>query len=151
MKKQENKNDTYNNKPNMIIIGQRGTGKSLVESLLLNAKKRNVDVKITDENNKIMNQKDILSKFSEVYEPSPKKEQIQKAMDKERVKDLICKAIDNIPDCAGIVDCYTEHSYYDTEAYIKVFIKVNEETDENIIEFHNIAHDAFGTDMGFIS
>ena len=72
-------------------------------------------------------------------------------MDKEKVKDLICKAIDNIPDCAEIIDCYTEHSFGDTEAYIKVFIKVKEENDENIIKFHNVAHNAFGTDMGFIS
>lgn len=72
-------------------------------------------------------------------------------MDKEKIKELICKAIDNIPNCAEIVDCYTQHSFCDTEAYIKVLVKVKEETDENIIEFHNIAHDAFGTDMGFIS
>lgn len=72
-------------------------------------------------------------------------------MDKERVKDLICKAIDNIPEYAEIVDCYTEHSFGDTEAYIKVSIKVKEETDENVLKFHNIAHDSFGTDMGFIS
>lgn len=72
-------------------------------------------------------------------------------VDKESVKDLICKAIYNIPDCAEIVDCYTQHSFLDTEAYIKVFIKVKEETDENIVEFHNMAHDAFGTGMGFIS
>lgn len=72
-------------------------------------------------------------------------------MDKESVKDLICKAIDNIPNCAEIVDCYTQHGFGDKEAYINVHIKVREETDENIIEFHNIAHDAFGTDMGFIS
>lgn len=72
-------------------------------------------------------------------------------MDKEKVKDLICKAIDNIPDCAEIVDCYTEYSYFSAEAYIKVAIKVKEETDGNISEFHDIAHDAFGTDMGFIS
>lgn len=72
-------------------------------------------------------------------------------MDKERVKDLICQAIDNIPDCAEIADCYTEHSFGAAEAYIKVYVKVKEDTDENIMGFHNIAHDAFGTDMGFIS
>mgnify|MGYP003296054262 CR=1 FL=1 len=72
-------------------------------------------------------------------------------VEKEKVKKMICQAIDNIPDCAEIKDCYTEHSFGDSEAYIKVFIKVKEETNENIIEFHNIAHDAFGTDMGFIS
>ncbi len=72
-------------------------------------------------------------------------------MDKERVKKMINQAVDNIPNCAEIADCYTEHSFGATEAYIKLFIKVKEETDENIIEFHNIAHDSFGTDMGFIS
>ena len=30
-------------------------------------------------------------------------------------------------------------------------LKVKEETDENNIEFHNIAHGVFGTDMGFVS
>ena len=30
-------------------------------------------------------------------------------------------------------------------------ISSKSETDENIINFHNVAHDAFGTDMGFIS
>ena len=39
-------------------------------------------------------------------------------MDKESVKDLICKAIDNIPNCAEIVDCYTQHGFADTEAYM---------------------------------
>ena len=72
-------------------------------------------------------------------------------LDKKKVKKLICKAIDNIPDCAEIVDCYTEHSFMDTDAYIMVHVKVKEETDENVVEFHDIAHDAFGTDMGFIS
>lgn len=72
-------------------------------------------------------------------------------MDKEKVKKMICEAIDNIPDCAEIKDCYTEHSYGDVEAYIKIYIKVKEEIDDNIIEFHNIAHNAFGTNMGFIS
>lgn len=72
-------------------------------------------------------------------------------MNNEKVKELLNKAIDNIPACAEIVDCYTEHSFGDSEAYIKVRIKVKEETDENIINFHNVAHDAFGTDMGFIS
>lgn len=71
-------------------------------------------------------------------------------MDKEEVKRLICEAIDNIPDCAEIADCYTEHGFGDTKAYIKVFVKVNEETGENVVEFHNIAHRAFGVDMGFI-
>ena len=72
-------------------------------------------------------------------------------MDKDKVKELICKAIDNIPDCAEIKDCYTEHSFGDSEAWIKIHVAVKEETDENIIEFHNVAHDAFDTDMGFIS
>lgn len=72
-------------------------------------------------------------------------------MNKEKVKELLCQAIDNIPDVAEIKDCYTEHSFGDSEAYIKIFIKVKDETDENIIEFHNAAHDAFGTEMGFIS
>lgn len=72
-------------------------------------------------------------------------------IEKEKVKQMVCQAIDNIPDCAEIVDCYTEHSYFDSEAYIKIHVKVKEETDENIIKFHNVAHDAFETDMGFIS
>lgn len=72
-------------------------------------------------------------------------------MDKEEIKKLVCKAIDNIPECAEIKDCYTEHSYGDTEAYIKISVEVKNKTKENIIKFHNVAHNAFDTDMGFIS
>lgn len=72
-------------------------------------------------------------------------------MNKEEVKSMICKAIDNIPECASVVDVYTEHSFCDTEAFIKVVVRVNEETEENIIAFHNVAHYAFDTDMGMIS
>lgn len=72
-------------------------------------------------------------------------------MDREEVKKLICEAIDNIPNCADIADAYVEHSFGDSEAWIKVHVKVNEETDKNIIEFHNIAHNAFDTKLGFIS
>lgn len=28
-------------------------------------------------------------------------------VDKEQVKKMICKAVDNIPECAEIIDCYT--------------------------------------------
>ena len=72
-------------------------------------------------------------------------------MDKEEVKKMICEAIDNIPNCASIVDAYVQHSFCDSEAYIKVHVKVNEETDENLIEFHNVAHNAFDTKLEFIS
>ncbi len=72
-------------------------------------------------------------------------------MNKDIVKKMLCEAIDNIPDCAEIKDCYTEHSFGDTEAYIKIQIKVKDESEENIIQFHNIAHNAFNTDMGIIS
>lgn len=30
-------------------------------------------------------------------------------MDKESVKKMINQAVDNIPNCAEIADCYTEH------------------------------------------
>jgi len=72
-------------------------------------------------------------------------------MNKDIVKKLICEAIDNIPECAEINDCYTEHSFGDTEAYIKIHVKVKDETRENINLFHDIAHNAFNTNMGFIS
>lgn len=72
-------------------------------------------------------------------------------MDKDSVKQIICAAIDNIPECAGIIDCYTEHSYMSGEAYIKIRIEVKDKTDRNITDFHNVAHDAFGTKMDFIS
>ncbi|MBD8524048.1 hypothetical protein [Lysinibacillus fusiformis] len=72
-------------------------------------------------------------------------------MDKEKVKVMICKAIDNIPNCADIVDCYTEHSFGDSQAFIKVVVKVNEATEENLTQFHNIAHKAFDSNMGFTS
>lgn len=80
---------------------------------------------------------------------SKEKEKIY--MDRDGVKKKVCQAIDNIPDCAGITDCYTEHSYCSGEAVIKIYIEVKEETEENIVEFHNVAHDAFNTDMGFMS
>ncbi|WP_394870539.1 hypothetical protein [Clostridium butyricum] len=72
-------------------------------------------------------------------------------MDKEKVKKMLCEAIDNIPEYAEVKDCYIEHSYGDCQAYIKVVIKVKNEMDDNIIKFHDIAHNAFNTDMGFIS
>lgn len=72
-------------------------------------------------------------------------------VDKEKVKEMICEAIDNVPECAEIIDCYTEHSYGDCQAFIKLVIKVKDTTDENLLEFHDIAHNAFYTDMGFIS
>ncbi|MFG3435065.1 hypothetical protein [Lysinibacillus fusiformis] len=72
-------------------------------------------------------------------------------MDKEKVKEMVCKAIDNIPDCADIVDCYTEHSFGDSQAFIKVVVEVKEETEENITQFHNIAHEAFDSSMDFTS
>lgn len=64
---------------------------------------------------------------------------------------MICKAIDNIPECAEIIDCYTEHSNGDCQAFIKIVVKVKGTAEENISEFHDIAHNAFNTDMGFIS
>ncbi|UYZ39064.1 hypothetical protein OD350_28750 (plasmid) [Clostridium beijerinckii] len=72
-------------------------------------------------------------------------------MDKEKVKKMLCEAIDNIPECADVEDCYTEYSYGDCKAYIKTVIKVKDETEDNKIKFHDIAHNAFNTDMGFIS
>lgn len=74
-------------------------------------------------------------------------------MDKEKVKEMLSQAIDNIPDCAEITDCYTEHSYGSKSAYIYIAVEIKESAinDENISEFHNIAHRAFGTNMDFIS
>lgn len=72
-------------------------------------------------------------------------------MEKEKVKDILCKAIDNIPEYAEIKDCYIEHSYGDNQAYMKVIIRVKDNTEDNIIKFHDIAHNSFNTDMDFIS
>ncbi|MHC1722504.1 MAG: hypothetical protein AB9836_04780 [Aminipila sp.] len=72
-------------------------------------------------------------------------------MNKDKVKEMICKAIDNLPECAEITDCYTEHGYGDCKAFLKVKIEVKDQTEENQIEFHTIAHNAFNTGMGFIS
>lgn len=82
--------------------------------------------------------------------PVIKKKKVSQ-MDKEKVREMVCEAINNIPECAEIVDCYTEHSFGDSEAYIKIHVRVKEETEDSIMEFHNVAHDAFNTDMGFIS
>lgn len=72
-------------------------------------------------------------------------------MNKEEVKSMICKAIDNIPDCASIVDCYTEHPFCSSEAIIHIIVKVKNDTEESIIAFNDMAHCTFGTEMGFIS
>lgn len=72
-------------------------------------------------------------------------------MNKQDVKELICKAIDNVPDCAEIYDVYTEHCFGNSEAFIKVHIKLKDEREDDIIDFHNIAHKSFNTDMGFTS
>ncbi|MBA4698508.1 MAG: hypothetical protein H2212_03660 [Ruminococcus sp.] len=75
--------------------------------------------------------------------------------DKDSVKNMLCKAIDNIPNCAIIEDCYTEHSFASYEAYIKVNIVIpienQDEAGDSQIEFHNAAHEAFNSGMGFIS
>lgn len=71
--------------------------------------------------------------------------------EKDEVKEMLCKAIDNIPDCAKIMDCYTEHSFMSDEAYIKIYIEVQDKTGDNIIDFHNKAHDAFESGMDSIS
>jgi hypothetical protein len=72
-------------------------------------------------------------------------------MDKVKVKDMICKAVDNLPDCADIVDCYVEHSLGDSQAFIKIVIKVKEETEESISEFNEAAHKAFSSNMGSLA
>lgn len=71
--------------------------------------------------------------------------------DKEKVKAMLCQAIDNIPDCAEIKDCYVEHSFCSSKAYIHVVIETKEDADKSISTFHDAAHSAFGTDMGFMS
>lgn len=90
-------------------------------------------------------------KASSILIPQPESINNIEYIDAETTKTLICNAIDNIPDCAGITDCYTEHSFGDTEAWIKIHIAVKENTDDNRLIFHEVAHDAFNTDMGFIS
>lgn len=72
-------------------------------------------------------------------------------MEKEKVKNMLCDAINNIPESAEITDCYIEHSYGDCKAYIKVAVEVKEKSDKNILEFNSIAHNAFDTNMGIIS
>lgn len=72
-------------------------------------------------------------------------------MDKEEVKKMLCKAIDNIPQCAEIKDCYTEHNYGEGKAYIKILVEVKDKSESSVLTFHNIAHEAFNTDMGFMS
>ena len=72
-------------------------------------------------------------------------------MDKKVVKKMICEAIDNIPSCAEITDAYVQHGFGESDAYIKVHLKVKEETDENLIEFQNVTQNAFNTKLGFFS
>ena len=93
----------------------------------------------------------LFSNCTDIQDPTAKTKKEISYLDKEKVKEMICKAIDNIPDCAGITDCYTEHSFMSPNAYIKIEVKAKDETDKNIVEFHNHAHDAFGAEMGFIS
>lgn len=69
-------------------------------------------------------------------------------MEKNEVLELLQQAVNNIPEGAEIVDVYTEHSYGDSEARIIICIEAN---DCPIEEFHVVAHNAFNTDMGFIS
>jgi len=71
--------------------------------------------------------------------------------DKITVKTMVCEAIDNIPDCAEIKACYVEHEFMDSKAVIHIEVAVKNETGENVVEFHNCAHEAFGTKMGFHS
>lgn len=72
-------------------------------------------------------------------------------MDKQRIKDMLCNAIDNIPEGADIVDCYVEHGFGSNEARIVVVAKTIDNTENSLIEFHGIAHNSFNTDMDNIS
>lgn len=72
-------------------------------------------------------------------------------MDKQKVKDMICKAIDNIPECANITDCYVEHGFASSEAYIKVVIEAIDKTENSLSKFHRVAHNSFDTNMDNIS
>ncbi len=72
-------------------------------------------------------------------------------MDKEKVKQMLCTAIDNIPEYAEIKDCYEEHSFGDCKAYLHVVIEVTKKTDDNLNKFHKIAHNSFNTDMDSMS
>lgn len=72
-------------------------------------------------------------------------------MQKEKIKDILCKAIDNIPDYAEVKDFYTEHSYGDNKAYIKVVVELKDTENDNIEVFNDIAHNSFNTEMDFIS
>ncbi len=40
---------------------------------------------------------------------------VVKKTDIDKIKEMICKAIDNVPSCADSVDCYTEHSFWSSD------------------------------------
>lgn len=72
-------------------------------------------------------------------------------MDRQKVKNMLCDAIDNIPECANIIDCYVEHGFVSNEARIIIVAKTIDNTEDSLLEFHKIAHNSFDTDMDNIS
>lgn len=69
-------------------------------------------------------------------------------MEKSKALKTMQQAISNIPEGAKIADIYTEHSYGDCKARIIICIEAD---DCPLNKFHDVAHNAFNTDMGFIS
>jgi hypothetical protein len=72
-------------------------------------------------------------------------------MNKDYVKNIICQAINHIPKYAEISDCYVEHSYGSSEAYIKIRIETKNKDNKTICKFHDLAHNSFDTEMDLIS
>lgn len=68
-------------------------------------------------------------------------------MDKEKVKRLVCEAIDNIPDCAEITECWSEHNLYSPTASIHINIMAKDRSKKTLIEFNDAARNSFGTNM----
>ena len=72
-------------------------------------------------------------------------------MDKEKLKEMLCKAIDNIPDCAAVKGCWVEHSYGAFEASVHIDISVTDPNEENQTTFCEAAHRSFYTELELIS
>lgn len=71
-------------------------------------------------------------------------------MRKDQVKAMLCAAIDNIPECANVVDCVVCHTDGTPDASIVVQINMLEsalDSESAYAAFHDSAKTAFGTGM----
>ena len=74
-------------------------------------------------------------------------------MSRDQVKAMLCAAIDNIPECANVMECVVCHTDGAPDASIVVHIQMLEcalESENAYAAFHDSAQAGFGTGMDYV-